>query len=205
MTQGKINMRKNSYFEVIGNIASGKSTLLASLKKKEIRPVFEQFEKNPFLESFYTDPAFFSFETELAFLLQHYHSIKTNLALEQTLVCDFSLTLDFAYAEMNLSDTRCAAFSSVMAELILEIGQPSGIIYIKCKEDALLKRIRNRNRKMEEAISIDYLSSLTSFMEKNLEKKQKTIPILEIDNSNNGLENISNMVVPIMQFIRDNS
>jgi len=110
--------------EILGNIASGKTTLCQGLHNEGKIAVFEDFQKNPFFKDFYDDPIAYSFETEITFLLQHYHSIKKQKETA-SLACDYSLLLDVAYADVNLAGDRHKLFLEIVKELQKEIGSPS--------------------------------------------------------------------------------
>lgn len=170
--------------EVCGNIASGKTTLVHILKMQNFSVVFENFLENPFYQAFYQNPLKNSFETELTFHLQHYHSIKSNMNQGKTLVCDFSIFLDRAYADVTLNGRRAKLFSEVSEELAEEIGYPYRIINLKCPEETLLTRIKSRNRDAEKNISIDYLKSLTTSINNRIESLssfREKIDIITID------------------------
>ena len=91
--------------EICGNIASGKTTLARGLSKKGFLAIEENFEKHPFLADFYINQTYFAFETELLFALQHYHDIK-KAPTDRDLVCDYSLYLDRAYADVTLNKNK---------------------------------------------------------------------------------------------------
>lgn len=167
-------------FEIIGNIASGKTTL-GTLMGKSIPSVFENFRENPFWESFYQLPEFYSFETELTFTLQHYHQIKNNISSGNNFICDFSLTLDRSYADVTLSNTRNKIYRDVLDELVDEVGLPDILISLKCTEDVLLNRIINRGRETEKSITIDYLESLTASIDKNIKLLGNNVELIELD------------------------
>ncbi|MEM6405491.1 MAG: deoxynucleoside kinase [Pseudomonadota bacterium] len=153
--------------EIIGNIASGKTTLV-NLVSHPVKCVLEDFQQNPFWKSFYQAPELHSFETELTFTLQHYHQIKNNLRNGHTFICDFSLYLDRAYADVTLSPPRKKIYFDVLHELTREIGLPDVLIYIKCSENTLLERIKTRGRKNEKDITFSYLKAMTLSIEKNI-------------------------------------
>ncbi|MGD0401406.1 MAG: deoxynucleoside kinase [Syntrophobacteraceae bacterium] len=168
--------------EICGNIASGKTTLCRGLISKEFQPIFEDFQKNPFFEEFYKDPPAFSFETEVTFLLQHYHSIKIQKNNAQ-LVCDYSLLLDLAYADVNLAGDRHKIFCEMVAELQNEIGFPSQIINLMCPEEVLLQRIRARNREEETSITFDYLRALSKAISLRIKGILSQISVITIDSN----------------------
>lgn len=167
-------------FEICGNIASGKTTLCQNLGLSGCCSIYESFSENPFLNAFYTDPAKFSFETEITFLLQHYHAIKTAPAGE-TKVCDFSIILDKAYADVTLPQRRKEIFLAVAQEVDLELGFPQKIIYLQCPEDVLLERITRRNRDFEKSITIDYLRQLTQAIEARVAEAARNSDVITVN------------------------
>lgn len=166
--------------EICGNIASGKTTLCLGMGAKSFQPLYEDFQKNPFFNDFYDDPAAYSFETEITFLLQHYHLIKKQKN-NSLLVCDYSLLLDLAYADVNLSGQRLKIFIDIVEELHKEIDLPKKIIYLICPEEVLLQRIINRSREAESTITLDYLTSLSQAISKRIGEFSHKVPIITID------------------------
>ena len=111
--------------EIIGNIASGKTTLANLLGGAgTLRPVLEDFRSTPIWAVFYADMVGNAFETELIFTLLHYHAIKNELRTGNPFVCDFSLVLDQAYADVTLSGNRYKLYCAVLKELLDEIVPP---------------------------------------------------------------------------------
>lgn len=166
--------------EICGNIASGKTTLCQRMAKTGCFPLYENFQNNPFFEDFYEDPVAFSFETEITFLLQHYNLIKKQKT-DTLLVCDYSLLLDMAYADVNLSGNRHRIFFDIVAELQQEIGPPARIIQLVCPEQVLLERIIQRSRDAENSITIAYLSSLHKALTLRVKEFSSQVPTLTVD------------------------
>ena len=154
--------------EIIGNIASGKTTL-ATVLSSRFSGVFENFKENPFWEAFYEDPNFYSFETEVTFTLQHYHQIKKEIGKNENFVCDFSLILDRAYADVTLSEERREVYECVLSEIEREVGYPDLLIHLECPEKVLLNRIRSRGRVIEKTITEEYLMQLASQISSNIQ------------------------------------
>lgn len=179
--------------EICGNIASGKTTLCQRLTSKGFFPVLENFQKNPFFQDFYEDPQAFSFETELTFLLQHYHSIKISNK-KKLIACDYSLFLDMAYADVNLTGNRHKLFTEIVEELLIEIGHPLQIIHLTCPEEVLLQRIAARNRDVEKSISVEYLKALSKAISLRLKKSPDQIQVISINSNSinfvSGIEGI---------------
>ncbi len=166
--------------EICGNIASGKTTLCGHLSPFDCFIIYESFATNPFLKAFYSNPARFSFETEITFLLQHYHAIKT-AAEAKNKVCDFSIILDKAYADVTLPHRHREIFLTVAEEVDRELEFPQTIIYLQCPEDVLLERISRRNRDFEKSITIDYLRKLTQAIEARVDEAAKRSNVITVN------------------------
>ena len=167
--------------EICGGIAAGKTTLATLLSESGVIPVYENFQKNPFLELFYSDVNKYSFETEVTFLLQHYSQIKENLEKRSLLVSDYSFYLDYAYASITLSQSHNQAFRVVYNEVIQELREPYLLIYLRCKPETELRRIRNRNRSVEQSINIGFLERLNQSIECQVKLVSPSVKVLEIN------------------------
>ncbi len=169
--------QKNKPFriEVCGGIASGKTTIAHLLDHAGQHSVFENFQENPFWRDFYSNPGEFIFETELTFTLQHYNIIKKNLSSSDLLVCDFSLFLDLAYAELGLTNPKLQSYKSVFEIIIKEVEYPDVLIHLECDAEAEMERIRSRGRDVEKNISLEFLDALNKSVAKQVNDiKEKT-------------------------------
>ena len=186
-TQRKLQLQKLSnmtrLIHICGGIASGKTTFTSILSKLGIQPIYESFQSNPFWEAFYSDPQKYTFETEISFMLQHYHQIKKQCADNKIMVCDYSFLLDMAYAEMGLQGSRLAAFKVVYEEIKKELPPPVLIIHLQCDPETELTRISNRGRAVEKSITTDFLRSLNTAIEMQIEEARPHSKIITIDSS----------------------
>lgn len=153
--------------EICGGIASGKTTLVQQFEKNGYFAIYEDFGNNPFIHNFYSDPTRYAFETELTFSLQHFHTLKISNTQKQ-IITDYSLEQDYAYAKNNLTSSEFFAFETVFNEIIQQVGKASIVVYIKCPIEILLNRIEKRNRRVEKAITYDYLDGIINALEKRL-------------------------------------
>ena len=165
--------------EVSGGIASGKTTFVSGLCSDGSFAVFERFRDTQFYRAFYEDPITYAFETEIDFLLQHYHMLKRERAREKV-ISDYSLWLDRAYANTNLSGNKHRAFLAVWNEILSDIGHPALVVHLKCKPDVLMNRIARRRRPEEAGISIDYISKLNLQINSEVTRLSEITPVLEI-------------------------
>jgi deoxyadenosine/deoxycytidine kinase len=77
-----------------GCVGAGKSTVARGLAvHRSSKLLLENFEINPFLRAFYEDPAGNATETEFAFLLLHFHQLKSqaDTVSESEIIADFHL------------------------------------------------------------------------------------------------------------------
>lgn len=193
---------KKGRIEICGNIASGKTSLCKNLSDICFDAIYESFHLHPFLDSFYKDQSKFSFETEITFLLQHYHSIKI-ANTDGIIVCDFSIVLDKAYADVTLPSRRRDLFMNVAEELEDEIGPPQKIIHLKCPEDVLLRRIKDRNRLFEKEISISYLSQIAQAIDARISVVSQKVEVMTIDSHEiNFVKGLDEIPYPQKNFFR---
>lgn len=171
----------NLYFSICGGIASGKTTLAKLIKGLGFKSVFEEFPNNPFIQQFYSDPSSCAFETEITFLLQHYNQIKSSQMDNHIFICDFSLSLDLAYAHVTLKKEERDAFISVYNEVVRQISFPKKLFYLRCSPEVLLQRIRSRGRKYEEAISVEYLKLLDEALAEEVARVSDKTHVITLD------------------------
>src|SRR3954463_11266017 len=119
---------------VEGCVGAGKSTVaegLAAFRRSAL--LLEDFESNPFLRAFYDDPVGNATETEFAFLLLHFHQLKSQAgnALRSEVVADFHLGKDLLYADLNLKDTRLKRLFAELYDVCMEnTPRPALMIFL---------------------------------------------------------------------------
>jgi deoxyguanosine kinase len=145
---------------VEGCVGVGKTTVakgLASLRGSEL--LLEDFESNPFLRAFYQDPIGNAIETEFAFLLLHFHQLKS-LAMGPSapvVIADFHLGKDLLYADLNLKDSRTKRlFRELYEHLTESIPSVAVMVYLAASTDLVVRRIRARKREFELEIDPAY-------------------------------------------------
>ncbi|TSA16215.1 MAG: hypothetical protein D4R74_04990 [Betaproteobacteria bacterium] len=127
------------------------------------------------------NPSANAFETEITFLLQHFHKIKMAMRRQMTFGCDFSPTLDVAYADVTLKGRQQRVFQAVYQETRKTIGSPDFLIHLKCNPVEELRRIRRRRRTAERSITTDYLTALNAALARRLTRQSAHTEIIEID------------------------
>lgn len=173
---------------VEGCVGAGKTTLakgLAACRKSKL--LLEDFESNPFLRAFYDDPVGNATETEFAFLLLHFHQLKSHAgtALNSEVVADFHLGKDLLYAELNLKDNRLNRLFTELYEVCAEkTPRPALMIFLSATTDLLVQRIRARKRDFELEIDPAYYGLVNAAYEEYFTRypgKKLRIPMDEWD------------------------
>lgn len=147
--------------EIMGCMASGKTSLCKTLQKFGWNVCFEQYDDNPFIKKFYQNSCN-SFENQMFFLLQHYSSIKENDSPGKILICDYSFLLDSIYASILLSAEEYKMHNMLRMFLAEKIGNPDCIIKLIAPENVIIQRIMNRGRSFEKNIDIGFIRNLNN-------------------------------------------
>ena len=157
---------------VAGNIGAGKSTMVEFLSRTyRIEPFYEPNEDNPYLPDFYQDMRRWAFRSQLYFLSNKFRLHQALDRAPGVVVLDRTIFEDaeiFACAlhEMKMIDDRDWAVYRAFYESILDaIRPPDLLIYLRCSIRTLRKRIRLRNRAMEQDMSLPYLRRLDKLYE----------------------------------------
>lgn len=164
MTSKSEIQRHTRYIVIEGPLGVGK-TSLTSLLAKELgaRLVLEQAEDNPFLSDFYKDSARYRFQTQMFFLLNRY-SQQEEMAqpdlFTRITISDYLFAKDRIFAYLNLNDHELALYEQIYQMLEPKIVRPDLVIFLQADTDALLRRIKLRNRSFERDINHDYIAAV---------------------------------------------
>ncbi len=153
------------YLVVEGAIGVGKTSLVKRLAESfGSETLLENAQENPFLDRFYQDGQQAALPTQLFFLFQRSQQLQ---ALRQrdmfrtALVADFMLEKDPLFARQNLDEEELKLYEQVFAQLAVETPVPDLVVYLQAPVETLMQRIKKRNRKVELAITADYLQRLS--------------------------------------------
>jgi len=148
---------------VDGPIGVGKTSFVRRLAEKfEAHLVLEEAE-NPFLHAFYEDRPGAAFQTQLFFLLSRYRQLQELTQRDlfrQITICDYIFPKDKVFAYLNLDDSELLIYDKLYALLEQQVPQPDLVIFLQAETRALLERIRNRNRSIEQEVSETYVNEV---------------------------------------------
>jgi len=171
---------------VEGPIGVGKTTLSKQIQQwLGASLLLEEFEENPFLPLLYKDYQQYAMQTELFFLLNRR---RQNLDFHKALPRDAKVASDYmfskcrVFANLTLPAAEFALFDEVYQLVIPSIPKPDLVIYLDAPVDILQQRISHRGRKLETAMSSDYLTNLRSAYQTELQAMNPA-HVLQVDTS----------------------
>lgn len=190
-----------------GCIGAGKTTLTNYFSKKlNLYKVLEESDKNLFINKFYKD-ANVNLETEINFLLIHYFQLKQLLTKNDkyTVLADFSIEKDIAYAKLNLKPNELEVFINLYNYFIKQLSTINNIvIYIDLSLETLKKRIFQRGRHYEMNIKPSYIKKYNEKIKEYYKEHSKNdvyffnVDDLELEPSNKKLKKIKNLILKLI-------
>jgi len=180
---------------VLGIIGSGKTTtthnLCEVIKEREGRceTLLEPVEDNPILPLYYEDPKRWAFAMQIKMLARRFSQQK--LAQKYTLngiscVQDSSLFGDSCFVEMLRGNTMHEEEVNLYSELFTIMADegilyPSAVVFLKCKPEVALERIKSRGRDCEAGIPIEYLRDLDDQLSTLSESMRRYTHVINLD------------------------
>lgn len=165
MSDKPISKNDLRYISIEGVIGAGKTSLAKRIGERlSAKFIFEQFENNPFLEKFYIDRKRFAFQTQMFFLINRFkqqQELNQEDLFSEHLVCDYIFEKDRIFAYMNLSKDELNLYESIYPLLARALRKPDLVIFLQSNTDRLVYNIKKRNRKVERAITRNYLEELS--------------------------------------------
>jgi len=165
MDDKPISKNELRYIAIEGVIGAGKTSLAKRIGERlSAKFIFEQFDNNPFLEKFYVDRKRFAFQTQMFFLINRFkqqQELHQEDLFSEHLVCDYIFEKDRIFAYMNLSKDELNLYESIYPLLARALRKPDLVIFLQSSTDRLIYNIKKRNRKIERAITRNYLEELS--------------------------------------------
>ncbi|MDX8382751.1 MAG: deoxynucleoside kinase [Ghiorsea sp.] len=153
-----------THIAIEGGIGAGKTTLAQGLSEKlDASLLLESVEENPFLQLFYQDPERHGLSVQLSFLfsrIKQWQTLSQQDLTSPVIISDFLFAKDRLFAMTNLCEAEFALYEQVAQLVIGNLPQPNLVIYLQASPEIALERIQQRNRSMEEGISLGYLKKV---------------------------------------------
>lgn len=174
---------------IAGNIGSGKTTLTELLAKNfGWTPMFEQVDDNPYIANFYDDMRRWSFNLQIYFLNKRFRHLIDAKKEHKKIIQDRTLFEDaYIFAPnlhaMGLMATKDYETYLDIFELLNSFIQPPDLlIYLKASVPSIIRNIQKRGRDYENAIRLDYITSLNDRYDRWIEEyKRGKLLVIEID------------------------
>jgi len=165
MSDSISNNSEVKFIAIEGVIGAGKTSLAKKIKDRlNGKFIAEQFETNPFLEKFYADRARYAFQTQMFFLIDRFKQ-QQELAQEdlftEHIVCDYIFEKDRIFAYLNLSSDELKLYENIYPLLARTLRKPDLVVFLQSGTDRLMFNIKKRNRKIERALSRNYIEELS--------------------------------------------
>jgi len=174
------------YISIEGVIGSGKTSLAKRISDRlNAKLILEQFDNNPFLEKFYIDRKRFAFQTQMFFLINRFkqqQELHQEDLFSEHIICDYVFEKDRIFAYMNLSKDELNLYESIYPLLARALRKPDLVIFLQSSTDRLMYNIKSRNRKVERAITRNYIEELSESYN-NYFFKYNTTPLLIVNSS----------------------
>ncbi len=152
------------YLAIEGPIGVGKTTVVELLAQRlDARTSLEDWATNPFLHGFYDGKAGAAFQTELFFLLSRYRQQQDLLQRQlfaQATLSDYLFEKSRLFAYLNLDDSELLIFEKLFGLLAEGVPRPDLVVYLQAPTEVLLKRVKQRGRAEESALSEEYLAEV---------------------------------------------
>lgn len=155
---------KHKYIAVEGAIGVGKTSVVTRLAERlDAVTVLEEVGQNPFLKDFYEGRGGAPFQVELFYLLSRYRQqqelVQRNL-FQQVTLSDYAFDKSKLFAYLTLDDNELLIYDKLYGLLAESVPAPDLVVYLQAPTEVLLRRIRQRGRPEEEALSEEYLAEV---------------------------------------------
>ncbi|MBI5354479.1 MAG: deoxynucleoside kinase [Chloroflexi bacterium] len=140
---------KNLIIGIMGNVASGKTTLCRNLHKAINASMFEEVvDNNVYLELFYQNPQQWAFQSKMWFLQYRVRTYLDAQKKDDIVIVDGTIWDDLAHAFANLQSENLNLYLDWYG-LVKPLVHCDILLYLSCPVDVLYLRVQHRNRHME--------------------------------------------------------
>ncbi|MEK5230211.1 deoxynucleoside kinase [Lysinibacillus sp. FSL K6-0232] len=161
----KYDIPPQTVITIAGTVGVGKSTMTKALAEAlQFRTSFEKVDTNPYLDKFYEDFEKWSFHLQVYFLAERFKEQKRIFEYGGGFVQDRSIYEDtgiFAkmhYDKGTMSPTDYETYTNLFDAMVMTpyFPHPDLLVYLEGPIDAVIGRIQERGRAMEQQTPNDY-------------------------------------------------
>lgn len=198
------------YVSIAGNIGVGKSMITTMIGEVfGWRMFFEPVINNPYLDDYYRDMARWSFHLQVYFLSQRFEVQKTIIDRPGSAVQDRTIYEDVEIFAPTLHRRGCMDerdyqnYREIFRNMAAFLRPPDLIIYLACRPETALARIRQRARSCESDIPLDFLQDLHAAYEDWIERAPALCPVRTIDTETVNLRDDGEAQLELLRLVRE--
>ena len=185
----KYDIPPQTVITIAGTVGVGKSTMTTALAEAlNFRTSFEKVDTNPYLDKFYEDFEKWSFHLQVYFLAERFKEQKRIFEYGGGFIQDRSIYEDtgiFAkmhYDKGTMSPTDYETYTNLFDAMVMTpyFPHPDLLVYLEGPIDAVIGRIQERGRAMEQQTPNDYWIEMHERYE-NWVNNFNSCPVLRLD------------------------
>ncbi|EKU40612.1 deoxynucleoside kinase [Lysinibacillus capsici] len=185
----KYDIPPQTVITIAGTVGVGKSTMTKALAEAlNFRTSFEKVDTNPYLDKFYEDFEKWSFHLQVYFLAERFKEQKRIFEYGGGFVQDRSIYEDtgiFAkmhYDKGTMSPTDYETYTNLFDAMVMTpyFPHPDLLVYLEGPIEAVIGRIQERGRTMEQQTPNDYWIEMHERYE-NWINNFNSCPVLRLD------------------------
>ncbi|MEB2282779.1 deoxynucleoside kinase [Lysinibacillus xylanilyticus] len=185
----KYGIPPQTVITIAGTVGVGKSTMTKALAEAlNFRTSFEKVDTNPYLDKFYEDFEKWSFHLQVYFLAERFKEQKRIFEYGGGFIQDRSIYEDtgiFAkmhYDKGTMSPTDYETYTNLFDAMVMTpyFPHPDLLVYLEGPIDAVIGRIQERGRAMEQQTPNDYWIEMHDRYE-NWINNFNSCPVLRLD------------------------
>ncbi|NCQ34455.1 deoxynucleoside kinase [bacterium] len=196
------------FVSVAGNIGVGKSMVTTMVGEVfGWRMYFEPVINNPYLDDYYKDMKRWSFHLQVYFLSKRFEIQKQILDRPASAVQDRTIYEDVEIFAPTLHRIGCMDdrdyenYREIFRNMAAFLQPPDLIIYLKCRPDTALERIRQRGRECEAEIPLDFLRRLHEAYGDWIDRAPALCPVRIIDTEQINLRDDADAQTELLNLI----
>lgn len=185
----KYDIPSQTVITIAGTVGVGKSTMTKALAEAlNFRTSFEKVDTNPYLDKFYEDFEKWSFHLQVYFLAERFKEQKRIFEYGGGFIQDRSIYEDTGiFAKMHfdkgtMSPTDYETYTNLFDAMVMTpyFPHPDLLVYLEGPIDAVIGRIQERGRAMEQQTPNDYWIEMHERYE-NWINNFNSCPVLRLD------------------------
>jgi len=185
----KYDIPPQTVITIAGTVGVGKSTMTKALAEAlNFRTSFEKVDTNPYLDKFYEDFEKWSFHLQVYFLAERFKEQKRIFEYGGGFIQDRSIYEDTGiFAKMHfdkgtMSPTDYETYTNLFDAMVMTpyFPHPDLLVYLEGPIDAVIGRIQERGRTMEQQTPNDYWIEMHDRYE-NWINNFNSCPVLRLD------------------------